>query len=316
MTNDMRLSVEQLGDFVQCPTRYKFEHETALSGEQDKSDERRVNLLRTVLCESLQQAIQDDVDIVDMATEVLDNYWGRYADAAEHHSPHQHRYDRLMLNRGVVDTCEKHIDRSEVKAARDVLDQPVVGPDLTLDVELDGGRQYRVTVDYLRVADGQLDAVCLTDSMWRIGLPYPGMDVFEKHFEEGQFRPSGVTRVFENYLTEEWLATATGDTPYEPGSLYYASLLEDHNRAGDAVQVESEWRTIRTHYDCSDSDIRDRLRTVTSHIEEAVFDPTVFFEAEGFDSHSFEDIAERECDDCAYRTGCEQRIQQEVRFNE
>lgn len=316
MSNDMLLSVEQLGDFVQCPTQYQFKHETALSGEQDKSDERRVNLLRTVLCESIQRAIQDNVDLVDMAAEVLDNYWGTYADAAEHHSAHQHRYDRLMLNRGVVDTCEKHIDRSKVEAARDVLDQPVIGPDLPLDVELNGGRQYRVTVDYLRVADGKLDAVCLTDSMWRIGLPYPGMDVYEKHFKEGQFRPSGVTRVFENYLTEEWLATATGDTPYEPGSLYYASPLEEHNRAGDAVQVESEWRAISTHYDCSDSDIRDRLRTVTSHIEEAVFDPTIFFEAEGFDSHSFEDIVERECDDCAYRTGCEQRIQQEVRFNE
>lgn len=316
MTSDSPLHVDQLGDFLRCPTRYRFEHETTLSGEQDRSDERRSDLVREVLCDALRRAIRDEVELADAASAILDEYWKTYADEAEHHSAHQHRYDRLVLANGIADTCEKHVDSEAVAAARDALDRPVVGPGLTLDVDLGDGREYRVAVDYLRVADGELDAVCLIDSLWRVGLPYPGMDIFEKHFDEGQFRPAGVTRVFENYLTEEWLAVVASDTPYEPGSLYYGSVLEEDTRAGDAVRVESEWRAVATQYECSDSDVRDRLRTLRSHVEEAVFDPTALFEVEGFDSNSFEDIVEHECDDCAYRIGCEQRIQQEVNFNE
>lgn len=309
------LHVEAVGDFLRCPTRYRFEHETPLSGEEDETDDRRVELLRTVVCDALRRAIRDDAPLTETADAAFDDEWPTYADGASHHSRHQHEYDRLVLSNGVEDTCERHVDPEEVAAARAELRRPVVGPGLDLDVDL-GGRQYRVTVDYLRVADGRLDAVCLTDSLRRVGLPYPNVDVFEKHFEEGQFRPKAVTRLFETYLTEQWLADAVSDASCEPGSLYYAGAVENHNRAGEAVRVESEWRAVGTHYDCSDSDLLGRLRTLRSHVDAEEFDPATFFDAEGFDAHSFEDVVEYECDDCAYRVGCEQRIRTEVRFDE
>lgn len=310
------IHVDQLETYLRCPAKYRYEYGTTLEGDREEERTSRTDLFRSVVCTALREAMDADADLAETAAAAFDAAWREYADAVDHHSHHQRDHEYRLLREGVLDACREHVDRDAVETARETFDRPVVGPDLTLEVTSKGGTRYRIDCDYVRVGDRRADVVRLVDSLESVGLTWPGMDIYRKHFQEGQFRPGAVARLFETSLAERWLEAAVDDAGYRAGTLYYGAVVERHFRAGESVSAESEWRAMTAHYDCHPSDVREALRTVTGHLEDGVFDPERVLAADGLGDHSFDDVVRNECDRCAYRPGCEKRVGQEVRFDE
>jgi len=310
------IHVDDLETYLRCPAKYWFEYETPLEGDREEATASRTDLFRSVVCAALREAMDTGTDLSGAAVEAFDATWPEYADAVDHHSRHQRDHERRLLREGVLDACREHVDPDAVEAAREAFDRPVVGPTLPLEVASTDGTRYRIDCDYLRVDGRRADVVRLVDSLGSIGLTWPGMDVYEKHFQEGQFRPGAVARLFETHLAERWLEAAVDDAGCRAGTLQYGAVIERHFRAGESVSAESEWRAMNTHYDCHPSDVREKLRAVTGHLEDDVFDPERVLAADGLGSHGFDDVVRSECDRCAYRPGCEKRAAQEVRFDE
>jgi len=307
--------VDDLETYLRCPAKYWYEYETPLEGDREDVTVSRTELFRSVVCDALREALASDADLAGTASDVFEATWPEYADAIDHHSHHQRDHEYRLLREGVLDACREHVDLDAVRTARETFDRTVVGPDLTLEVASKDGTRYRIDCDYARIGDRRADLVRLVDSLGSLGLAWPGMKIHEKHFQEGQFRPDAVARLFETHLAERWLAGAVEDAGCRAGTLRYGGVIEHHFRAGESVSAESEWRAMNTHYDCHPSDIREKLRTVRGHLEDDVFDPERVLAADGLGSHGFDDVVRSECDRCAYRPGCEKRAARGVRFD-
>lgn len=316
MPSSENIHINELEDYFHCPKYFEFEYHSSLSGDGDQSEPSRIEFLKSVVCEAVDRAINSKGTSEDHVESAFDEKWPDYYKQVKSHSEYQSEFESALLRSGVINVCESIIDDHGIKQANSLVSSSVVGPDLTLSVDSQVGNQYQIPVDYLEVVDGKLNAIRLAESFTSLGIPYSGQNMTEKYFDEGQYRPDGLVRVFETYLTEQWIKNIVQEESCRPGSLVYISLLEDYHRAGNDANVEPDVRMGRSHFECDDTEIREWLETATAQIRDQIHDPSEFFSIEPFDTHSFDSILEEECEDCKFRVGCSKRIQQEVMFHE
>ncbi len=330
-----RVSIEGVRTYLHCPRRYEFAHVHGLESEDDDPPEtRRLELLRTAICDALRTGRTDRDDLEEAAIDRLTELWTSHGE--RFHSLAQRRHERQRLEAAVrayvADVGAEHVHG--VTKLRRETDEELLGPELPLSATIplpDGtGVEVESVVDYVTTGGGSLTGVRFVPTLAPLGLlryrsEWEGdvAALFTDHFDpdDDRFEPDAVGALFETAVVLEGLRDLRDRLELEHRTCRYVQVplverssasvnwvretVETSLETVDLTDVFLDHHTFGMTHEHRNRTVESRLGETLENLLSGAFDPT----------SAWDRIVDRSCPDCGYAVCCGEYMATEVRFD-
>ncbi|MCU4744732.1 hypothetical protein OB955_18260 [Halobacteria archaeon AArc-m2/3/4] len=335
----LSLSTDGLATSLRCPRRYEFAHVHELDdGEDDPPEERRLDLCRQAICDTLRTGHTDADALETAALERFATLWGDRDE--RYHSFAQRRHERRVLEatiRAYVEAfgAEHASGLAELQAASESAGE-LIGPELPLSsaVQLPDREttvEVDAAVDYVVASGSSLTGVRFVPTLTPLGLlryrdEWEGAvaDLFDDHFDpdEETFEPGPAGALLETAVVLDGLRElrdrlGLGDrqcryllVPLADQSNTTVNWIRESVETSldslDLTDVFLDHHTFGMTLEHRNATVEGRLAAVVGRIVDKQFDP----------GRQWEQISAHSCENCAYTVCCQEYVSSEVAFDE